>query len=268
MHFPGQLMHPTANSTLTNRLLGPDEPEPVSIYNTDGKSQFLLVADHAGNYIPRAFGRLGLTEADCKRHIAWDIGIAGLAQLLADELDAILISQNYSRLVIDCNRPLEASTSIPVISEDTQIPGNAKLTNQNRGTRVGEIFQPYHARIKAELDRRHQAARPTVLIALHSFTPVFEGVYRPWHAGLLYNRDRRFACQLLTLLNADDDLLVGDNEPYVVSDATDYTIPVHGERHGLPHVLMEIRQDLIEEEIGQREWALRLGCLLLKATKA
>jgi predicted N-formylglutamate amidohydrolase len=246
-------------------LLGPDEPEPVSTYNTDGKSQFLLVADHAGNYIPRALGRLGLTEADCKRHIAWDIGIAGLAQLLADELDAMLIRQNYSRLVIDCNRPLDAIASIPAISEDTKIPGNANMNHQDRANRVREIFRPYHAQIEAELDRRQHAGGPTALIALHSFTPVFRGIHRPWHAGLLYNRDRRFGQQLMTLLNADDDLLVGDNEPYIVSDATDYTIPVHGERRGLPHVLMEIRQDLINDEIGQREWALRLGCLLPKA---
>jgi len=251
--------------TLSNKLLGPDEPAPVSIYNADGKSPFLLVADHAGNSIPRALGRLGLIEPDCKRHIAWDIGIAGFGHLLADQLDANLIKQNYSRLVIDCNRPLDAATSILRISEDTQIPGNADVNERDRAARIHEIFEPYHAQIEAELDRRQRADRPTALIALHSFTPVFEGASRPWHVGVLYNRDGRLAHQLLMLLNANNDLLIGDNAPYGVNDATDYTIPVHAERRGLHHVLVEIRQDLIEDEIGQREWALRLGDLLPSA---
>jgi predicted N-formylglutamate amidohydrolase len=246
-------------------MLAPDDPAPVSTYNSQGKSPFLLVADHAGNLIPRVLGRLGLTETDCKRHIAWDIGIAGLAKLLADQLEANLIEQNYSRLVIDCNRPLDADTSIVKISEDTTIPGNAHVSNRERKARQRDIFKPYHAEIVAELDRRQSASFPTALISLHSFTPVFKGLNRPWHAGVLYNRDPRLARQLLALFRADDHLLVGDNAPYVVSDATDYTIPVHGEQRGLPHALVEIRQDLIEHESGQREWALRLARLLANA---
>jgi predicted N-formylglutamate amidohydrolase len=246
-------------------MLAPDEPAPVSTYNYQGKSSFLLVVDHAGNLIPRALERLGLTETDCKRHIAWDIGIAGLARLLADQLRSKLIEQNYSRLVIDCNRPLGATSSIANISEDTAIPGNAHVNDQDRKERAREIFEPYHAQIAAELDRRQGAGLPTALISLHSFTPVFKGVSRPWHAGVLYNRDPRLAHPLLALLNADDDLLIGDNAPYVVDDATDYTIPIHGERRDLPHALVEIRQDLIEDESGQREWAVRLARLLPKA---
>ena len=246
-------------------MLAPDEPGPVSTYISQGKSSFLLAVDHAGNLIPRALGRLGLTETDCKRHIAWDIGIAGLARLLAAQLKANLIEQNYSRLVIDCNRPLDADGSIAKISEDTAIPGNSHVSNRERKARTREIFKPYHAQIAAELDRRQSASLPTALVSLHSFTPVFKGVSRPWHAGVLYNRDPRLARPLLALLNADGDFLVGDNVPYVVSDATDYTIPVHGERRGLPHALVEIRQDLIEHESGQREWALRLARLLPKA---
>jgi predicted N-formylglutamate amidohydrolase len=246
-------------------MLAPDEPAPVSTYNSQGRSSFLLVVDHAGNLIPRALGRLGLSEGDCKRHIAWDIGIAALARLLADQLNANLIRQNYSRLVIDCNRPLDAAASIAKISEDTAIPGNAHVSDRERKARTREIFEPYHAQIAAELDRRQGASLPTALISLHSFTPVFRGVSRPWHTGVLYNRDPRFARPLLALLDADDDLLVGDNAPYVVSDATDYTIPVHGERRGLAHALVEIRQDLIEDAGGQREWAARLSRLLPKA---
>ncbi len=243
-------------------LLAADEPAAVSVRNASGKSPFLLVADHAGRLIPRSLGRLGVAETDLERHIAWDIGIAGLGPLLADALDATLIQQNYSRLVIDCNRPLGAPTSIPDISEATPIPGNAGLTEANRAARAAAIFRPYHRRIEAELDRRRQAGRAMALIPLHSFTPVFKGAARPWHAGVLYNRDPRFAHRLLALLNAEDGLSIGDQAPYLVTDATDYTVPVHAERRGLHHVAIEIRQDLIADATGQQQWAQRLAGLL------
>ncbi len=247
---------------LPKKLLAADEPAPVTVYNADGESPFLLVADHAGNLIPRALGRLGLAEAELQRHIVWDIGIAGLGRLLANALGATLIQQNYSRLVIDCNRPLDSATSISDISEHTPISGNVGMSGDARDARARDIFWPYHKRIDAELDRRRQSGRPAALIALHSFTPVFKGATRPWHAGVLYNRDPRFAHRLIALLNAERDLFVGENAPYMVSDASDYTIPMHAERRGLHHALIEIRQDLIVEENGQREWALRLARLL------
>ncbi len=136
------------------------------------------------------------------------------------------------------------------------------MTEADKAARAAEIFRPYHDRIEAELDRRRKAGRAAALISLHSFTPVFKGVARPWHAAVLYNRDPRFAHRLMALLNAEKEFTVGDNAPYTVSDATDYTIPVHAERRGLHHVLIEIRQDLIADESGQREWALRLARLL------
>jgi predicted N-formylglutamate amidohydrolase len=250
---------------MPKKLLAADEPLPVSVHNAGGNSAFLLVADHAGNLIPRALGRLGVAETELQRHIAWDIGIAGLGRALAEALDATLIQQNYSRLVIDCNRPLEAETSIPDISEQTPIPGNVGVDDASKAARAGEIFWPYHERIEAELERRQQAGLPMAVISLHSFTPVYKGAQRPWHAGVLYNRDARFAHRLMTLLNAEEGLFVGDNAPYFVSDASDYTIPVHAERRGLHHVLIEIRQDLIGDEAGQRAWALRLARLLLLA---
>lgn len=246
-------------------LLAAGDPAPVTVYNANAPSPFLLVADHAGNALPRALGRLGVAEAEYERHIALDIGIAGLGRMLADALGATLIRQNYSRLVIDCNRPPGAPTSIPEISELTPIPGNAGLSEPDRTARAREIFWPYHERIETELERRRQAGSPAALIALHSFTPVFKGAARPWHAALLYHRDPRLSHCLLALLKNENGLVVGDNEPYFVSDTTDYTIPVHGERRGLPHALIEIRQDLIREESGQREWALRLARLLPQA---
>ncbi len=249
-------------------LLAIDEPAPVGIVNAGVRAPFLLVADHAGNAFPRSLGRLGITPSDCERHIAFDIGIAGVGRLLAEALDAMLIQQTYSRLVIDCNRPLDAPTSIPEISEATPVPGNVSLSEAARDARAREIFQPYHTRIDAELDRRLDAGRPTILIALHSFTPVFKGMARPWHVALLYHRDPRLSELLLAGLRAEEGLIVGDNEPYFVSDETDYTIPVHGERRFIPHALIEIRQDLIADEAGQRDWADRLARLLPQAYAA
>ena len=245
--------------------LAADEPPAVSVQNADGASPLLLVADHAGVACPRALERLGVAAPEWQRHIAFDIGIAGVARILADALGATLIRQNYSRLVIDCNRPLGAASSIPEISEHTAIPGNVGLSDAEKEARARAIFWPYHESIEAELARRQQAGRPTALVALHSFTPVFKGQARPWHAALLHNRDRRLADCLLALLREERDLVVGDNQPYFVSDATDYTIPVHGERHGLPHALIEIRQDLITDEHGQQQWAERLARLLPRA---
>src|SRR5580658_808855 len=149
-------------------LLAVDERPPVTAYNPSGKSPFLLVADHAGNAMPRALRQLGVAAAECERHIAWDIGIAGVGRLLADALDATLVQQNYSRLVIDCNRPLDAATSIPVFSERTAIPGNTGLDETKKAARADEIFRPYHERIEAELERRRQSGRPVALVALHS----------------------------------------------------------------------------------------------------
>jgi predicted N-formylglutamate amidohydrolase len=196
-----------------------------------------------------------MSDSECQRHIAWDIGIAGVVRLLAEALDATLIQQNYSRLVIDCNRVPGTETSMAEISELTLVPGNVGLSDSAAALRVREIFQPYHRAIETELDRRAAEGRPTALVAMHSFTPVYTGVIRPWHAGVLYNRDPRFAHLLMALLKKEGGLTVGDNEPYSVTDETDYTIPVHGERRGLHHTAVEIRQDLINDEKGQQDWA-------------
>ena len=247
------------------RLLAADEPTPITVHNASGSSPFLIVVDHAGNRVPRSLGRLGVPEAELERHIAWDIGVAAVSRVVANALDATLIRQNYSRLVIDCNRTPGSETSIPGISELTPIPGNIGLSEARRTAREQEIFRPYHDRIEAELDRRTRSARPSVLVAMHSFTPVFLGVARSWHAGVLYNRDPRFARILIALLQREEGLLVGDNEPYSVTDATDYTIPAHGERRGLLHVEVEMRQDLIADDRGQQVWGALLTRLLPQA---
>lgn len=247
------------------RLLAEDEPPPFTVEHEHARSPFVLICDHAGRRIPRKLGTLGLSDGDLQRHIAWDIGARGTASRMAEALDAVLIAQTYSRLVIDCNRPLGAPTSITQRSERTDIPGNINLTPEDAAARASEIFVPYHARITAELDRRRALAEPTVLISMHSFTPVFHDAARPWHVGMLYNRDTRLARVLLELIRAEGEWVVGDNEPYSVSDGTDYAIPVHGELRGLPHVEIEVRQELIADEAGQRAWADRLAGWLVRA---
>jgi predicted N-formylglutamate amidohydrolase len=255
----------SASETSSTRLLAADEPAPFSVEREHGASPFVLICDHAGRRIPRRLGTLGVAESELLRHIAWDIGARGVASRMAEILDAVLIAQTYSRLVIDCNRPPGAPTSITPRSERTDIPGNHDLSPADAALRASEIFAPYHARIAAELDRRRALARPTVLISMHSFTPVYTDVARPWHVGMLYNRDARLAHVMLDLIRAERTWVAGDNEPYSVSDGTDYAIPFHGERRGLAHVEIEVRQDLIADEIGQTEWAERIAGWLVRA---
>ncbi len=247
------------------RLLHPDEPAAAALYRGSGNSPFLLTCEHAGKLIPRALGTLGLDDIDRERHIAWDIGAEAVAHGLSQRLDAPLAVQTYSRLVIDCNREPGVETSIVELSEATEIPGNRELDAAAQSARAREIFHPFHDLVCGELDRRQAGGQRNVLVAVHSFTPTFHGQARPWHIGLLYNRDGRLAEILQRLLTAEGDLVVGDNQPYAISDETDYTIPVHGEQRGIPHIEFEIRQDLIAEPDGQESWAARLGRLLLLA---
>jgi predicted N-formylglutamate amidohydrolase len=245
-----------------------DEPPPYSLERPQGVSAFVLACDHASRRIPRALGDLGLSEADRASHIAWDIGAAAVAQRLSAALDASLVLQNYSRLVIDCNRPPTAPDSIPRQSGGIAIAGNAGIQVADAALRRREFFDPYHAALGRILAERSAAGRTPVLVALHSFTPNYLGQQRPWHTGLLYHRDTRLAQRVLALLRADASLVVGDNLPYAMSDLTDYTLPLHGEARGIPHVGIEIRQDLIEDAAGQANWAVRLASLLPAALQA
>jgi predicted N-formylglutamate amidohydrolase len=247
------------NAGDTALLLDHEDVPPIHEYNAAGRSPFLLTCDHYGRLIPRVLGDLGLPERELTRHIAWDIGIAGVVEALSRQLDAHLIAQRYSRLVIDCNRPPHAASSIPLISEATTIPGNEGLARVAAEARRRQIFDPYHRRIDDIIDSRLHAGMPTVLVSLHSFTPVYAGIARPWHIGTLYHRDTKLPPRLLKLLRAEADLVVGDNEPYAVSDETDYTIPVHAEARGLMNTGIEIRQDLISDSAGESSWADRLA---------
>ena len=244
------------------RLLQAGDPPPLELLHPQGTSPWLFVVDHAGQAIPRALGDLGLPPGEIDRHIGWDIGIAGVARHLATMLDAWTILQPYSRLVIDCNRPATSPTLIVEASDGTVVPGNLDLQPQARAARQDEIFAPYHACIAQALDQRAAAHRPTLLATLHSFTPAMGGVQRPWHCGVLYHRHTALPHAMLEALRAEGDLVVGDNQPYAVTATSDYAIPVHGEARGLPHVELEIRQDLIADEAGQLLWAQRLARIL------
>ena len=250
------------------RLLAADEPPAVIESGIDGTSAFVIAVDHASARIPRRLADLGLPAPELSRHIAWDIGALAVARRVAAALDAALLATNYSRLVIDCNRDTRVASSIPAVGESLPIPGNIGLNDEEVTARRKEIFDPYHNRLRAVLDARRDAGRQTILVTQHSMTDVFKGERREMHAAVLYNRDRRFAGLVLDILRRERELIVGDNEPYFVSDDTDYTIPVHGEARGIPHVELEIRQDLIVDDAGQREWARRITGALREAEQA
>jgi predicted N-formylglutamate amidohydrolase len=245
-----------------NSVIAFDEPPPFTVENVDGSSPLVFICDHAGKRIPRSLGDLGVDSSQLERHIAWDIGAADVGSHLSKLLGAFFIRQTYSRLVIDCNRPIDASGSIATRSEATDIPGNIGIDEASRHARARAIFHPYHDRIAQELNRRRRESKPAILVSVHSFTPSYLDVARPWHIGMLYGKDARIAKLLLARIREEGQWNVGDNEPYAVTATTDFAIPVHGEARGLPHVGLEIRQDLIADESGQREWGERIAAWL------
>lgn len=236
-------------------LLGPDDPAPFAIDNAEGRSPFLLIGDHAGSAVPERLGDLGLTAGDRARHIAVDIGTRGLGRELARLLDAPFIHQAYSRLVVDCNRDPAREDAVPIKSDGTYIIGNGALDDAARQARIVPIHSPYHGAIAAILNARHQAGMTTILLALHSFTPVLNGSVRPWDVGVLHWHGRTdFAKAMLCAFQGDNAICVGDNQPYRM-DSTDYSIPLHAIGRDLPYAELEVRQDLISDDKGQLHWA-------------
>lgn len=246
-------------------LLGAADPPPVRVTNPGGRSSFLLLGDHAGNAVPQALGSLGLSAADLARHIGWDIGVSGLGRLLAQRLDACFIEQHYSRLVIDCNRTPGQPDAIPAVSDGTVIPGNMTLDEATSAARVHAIHSPYQDAIAEVLRARDAAGRMTILIALHSFTPIMAGMARPWDIGVLHDGgETRFALALLARLRQRHDLMVGDNQPYRM-DGTDHSVPRHAYAASRPYAELEIRQDHLADTAGQSRWAALLADVLVEA---
>lgn len=237
-------------------------PAAIERVNENGCSPFVLLCEHAANYIPHEYGALGLSPQDLQRHIAWDIGAADLARQLARMLDAPAFLGTFSRLLVDLNRPLRAADSIVARSEATDIPGNRDLSEPERARRVRLIFTPYHDHVARHFEQRRAQGRPTRLVSIHSFTPVFHGKARPWHAGVLYGAATSFAESLLARLRRDESLNVGSNVPYGISADEDYGLLVYGDEQSNPAALIEVRQDLIADRAGVDAWAERIRTAL------
>ncbi|HLJ64727.1 MAG TPA: N-formylglutamate amidohydrolase [Stellaceae bacterium] len=230
-------------------LLGPDDLPPVEIWHGAGRRPVLLCCDHASRTVPRALNGLGLAPALLARHIGWDIGAAALTRALSRRLDAPALLSGYSRLVIDCNRYPDDPSSIPLASDQVVIPGNQGLEPVAREARLAAIFHPYHAAIARLIERC------PVLVSIHSFTPVMNGVERPWAMGVLWDEDPRIAVPLLEALRLNSAHVIGDNQPYSARDPKGYTVHHHAARRGLPHVALEFNQKLIADEAAAAAWA-------------
>jgi predicted N-formylglutamate amidohydrolase len=239
-------------------LLGPFEPPAYEVLNGRAQRPVLLACDHASNRVPIALQDLGLPESSLNRHIAIDIGAANVTRFLSRMLDATAVLCNYSRLVIDCNRAPNDPTSIMALSDGEWIPGNQDLSDSDRARRYQEIHQPYHRAIDGELKRLHDPGIWPALISVHSFTPFFDQVHRPWEVGVLWDADPRIAIPLMEKLAARG-VAVGDNQPYSGKHPADHTMDHHAELDRLAHVSIEIRQDLISDAEGVNGWARCLG---------
>lgn len=242
-------------------LIGPGEPPPFRVLNPQGRARLLVVCDHASRRIPSGLDNLGLDELALGRHIASDIGAGDVAEVLSARLDAPAVLASYSRLVVDCNRGLGDPTSILAISDGEFIPGNQGLTEAQKSARARQFFHPYHDAIRRRLESFARRGVVPAFVAVHSFTPIFKNVRRPWQIGILWDKDPRIPVAMIEALRAQG-LAVGDNEPYSGRAPADHTVDHHAEGGGLPHVSIEIRQDLIDHSEGVARWAGILGDVL------
>jgi predicted N-formylglutamate amidohydrolase len=241
-------------------------PPPMTIVNADGAAPFVLVCEHASNYMPARYRGLGLPEWELSRHIAWDIGAAELTRQLATRLDAIACLAGASRLLVDCNRPLDSPTLIPEVSE-IPIPGNRNIGDAERQERIRAWFEPFHAGVARLLDERKARRRPAAVIGVHSFTPVLGGVRRPMHAGVLFGASSAFGRAVLSDLRQETHLSLAENAPYRI-DNDDWTIPHHADSRGLPGLLLEIRHDGLESAGDVKRWADRVSRALSEGWRA
>jgi predicted N-formylglutamate amidohydrolase len=233
--------------------------KPFRITNRNGRSPVVLVCDHASNFIPDEFAGLGLAAADLDGHIAWDPGALPVCQDIAAALDAAVIESCVSRLVVDCNRPLDAPDLICPISETTPIPGNARLSAEERARRIELVYEPYHGALEAVVAERLRDRRETWLVAIHSFTPFYKGVARPWHIGVIHDDDERMARPLISALAGIKGVEVGDNVPYSPADRVYFTMERHARMRGIPCVMIEIRNDELSTTAGCSLWADRIA---------
>ncbi|MBZ6078629.1 N-formylglutamate amidohydrolase [Microvirga puerhi] len=252
-----------ARRTATEGERGGSAAEPVAcLENRQGRSPILLICEHASNHLPERYGTLDLGQAERESHIAWDPGALGVARLLSRDLDAPLIHATVSRLVLDLNRDPSAPDSITALSEATTIPGNADLSPDERARRVAEVYDAFHRAVDDYVEARKAAGHVTTVVSVHSFTPIYRGVPRPWQIGLIFDKDERLARRVASGLRRDAALNVGMNEPYSPADRVFHTLERHAERRGLASLMIEIRNDLIRTQDGQASWASRLAPLM------
>lgn len=238
------------------------EHDPVLLVNGRGRSPYVLIAEHASNRLPKKLGTLGLAESELERHIAWDIGAEQVARRLSQMIDAPLVLQGYSRLAYDCNRPPDAPDAMPETSETTHIPDNRSLSPADKLARIREIYRPFHAAIADLLDARSAEGIRSLVVTIHSFTPVYKGEARSVELGILHDRDRRLAEKLIASFPGVDARY---NEPYGPEDGVLHTLNVHAAPRRLEHAMIEIRNDLIADDRGQQQWAQRLCASLTQA---
>lgn len=239
-------------------VLNPGEVEQIS---GDVRHGILLLCDHASNAMPPELGHLGLPPEQLQRHIAYDIGAAWMTRALAAALGAPALLTSFSRLLIDPNRGLDDPTLVMRLSDGAIVPGNASLTEAGIEARIARYYAPYDAAISAAISQATAAGHPPAIVSLHSFTPFWKTMPRPWHVGVLWDRDRRLAAPLIERLMLEPDLVVGDNEPYFGGLPGD-TIDRHAAAHGLPDALIEVRQDLIATQETAEAWGRRLAPLI------
>lgn len=236
-------------------LIGAGDAPPYLTYNSNGSARVLLVADHASPFFPAAMNQLGLEDWVLDRHVTWDIGSDQLTEYLADLLDAPAILAGFSRLIIDPNRKLDDPTAFVEVSDGISIPGNFELSAEQKALRVRSFFEPYHGAIARRLAEFEKCGTVPVLISVHTCTPVFAQFIRPWHIGVMWDKDPRIAVPMMENLRKVEDVCFGDNEPYSGRHSHDFTIDHHAEPAGLPHVGIEVRQDLVRDSAGARKWA-------------
>jgi predicted N-formylglutamate amidohydrolase len=229
------------------------------ILRPEGKGRFVILCDHASNRVPAELENLGLPPSELERHIAWDIGAAGVTEELSDILDSPAILCGTSRLVIDCNRQLKAPDLIPEVSDGTPIKGNLNLSAESRRSRIERWFEPYHAAVESVIMDRGDS----VATSIHSMTPCLAGAVRPWQIALSSHLDRRLAEPMLEALRSPGDITVGDNQPYDLDPAVDYSIPFHAMRRNILYLQVEFRQDEVAGRTGQIRWARRFAKALV-----
>ena len=251
-----------ATEQSTTGLLAADEPAPYEILEAESSRPIVLACDHASNRVPRALEDLGLANEHLQQHIAWDIGAGAVTRRLSERLRATAVLGNYSRLVVDLNRNLEDPSAFPAISDGILVPGNLGLGVEKRADRARALFKPYHEALRRVTRDCTRDDQSPVFVSIHSFTPKLHGVRRPWHIGVLWDKDSRLAIPFMEALRRAADIVIGDNEPYSGRHPADFTIDHQAEPLGLAHIGIEIRQDLINDISGQQRWGSLLADVL------